>query len=55
MVGRLLDVGVVDKEAPEEDLVVLAPVQAAAVDVGAHFDGHLEFYAAVAEEGEEQP
>lgn len=50
----LLDV-VVDEEAPESHLLVLPPAQGAAVDVGAHFNGHLEFYTAGTEEGEEQP
>jgi len=46
---------VVDEEAPEQHIVVLAAGEGAAVDVGAHFDGDLELYASVAEEGEEQP
>lgn len=43
---------VVDKEAPKQHLLILAPMQATAVNVCAHFNGHLELYAAVAEKSE---
>lgn len=46
---------IVDEEAPEQDVMVLAASKGAAVDVGAHFNGDFKLYAAVAKKGEEQP
>lgn len=51
--GRVVFVLVVDEEAPEQDIVVFAAGERASINIGAHFDGDLEFYATITEEGEE--